>query len=112
MQMPNAFIVVPAIRLFHKYKIMNPNTVAASSEPTMKCHGTLVLAEKKILSYYVSTKNEGPKAKQVCSGLMFCFIQDCLQLKTKTLLKKKEKKELLPSQVASIFVLQQPPPLY
>lgn len=112
MQMPNAFIVVPAIRLFHKYKIMNPNTVAASSGPTMKCHGTLVLAEKKILSYYVSTKNEGPKAKQVCSGLMFCFIQDCLQLKTKTLLKKKEKKELLPSQVASIFVLQQPPPLY
>ena len=93
MQMPNAFIGVPAIRLFQKYKKMNPNTVTARNGPTMKCHGTVVLAEKKVLSYYGSTKNEGPKTKQVCSGLMFCCTQDCLQLKTKTPFKKKKKKK-------------------
>ena len=83
-------VYVPAIRLFQRYKTMNANTVTASNEPTMKYHCTVVLAEKnkKVLNYYESTKNEGPKAKQVCSLLRFYCTQDCLQLKTTTPLKK------------------------
>ena len=42
---------------------------------------------KKVLSYYGSTKNEGPKGKR-CFLLRFNCIQDCLQLKTTTHLKR------------------------
>ena len=79
---------------------MNANTVTASNGPTMKYHCTVVLAEKKkkktnkqtkkqknkkVLSYYGSTKNEGPKGKQRCFLLRFNCTQDCLQLKTTTI---------------------------
>ena len=88
---------VPAIRLFQRYKTMNANTVTASNGPTMKYHCTVVFAgkekkktkqNKKVLSYYGSTKNEGPKGKQRCFLLRFNCIQDCLQLKTTTHLKR------------------------
>ena len=88
-------VYVPAIRLFHRYKTMNANTVTASNGPTMKYHCTVILAEKKqtnkqtnkkqkkkknkkVLSYYGSTKNEGPKGKQRCLLLRFNCSQDCL----------------------------------
>ena len=86
-------VYVPAIRLFQRYKTMNTNTVTASNGPTMKYHCTVILAEKnkqtnkqktkkkknkKVLSYYGSTKNEGPKGKQRCLLLRFNCTQDCL----------------------------------
>ena len=82
-------VYVPAIRLFQMYQTMNANTVTESNGPTMKYHCTVVLAEKKkqkkiktVLSYYGSTKNEGPKGKRRCFLLRFNCTQDCLQLKT------------------------------
>ena len=81
---------VPAFRLFRRYKTMNANTATTSNGPTMKYHCTVVLAEKtkKVHSYYGWTKNEWPKAKQVCFQLKFYYTQDCLQLKTTTPFKK------------------------
>ena len=58
---------------------MDANTVTANSEPTMKYHCTVVLAEKKkkVLNCYESTKNKGRKTTQVYPLMRFYCTQDC-----------------------------------
>lgn len=62
-------VYVPAIRRFQRCKAIDAKTVTARTGPAMTYHRTVGAAErdKRILTYYGSTKNDGPEAKRNCS---------------------------------------------
>lgn len=65
-------VYVPAIRRFQRCKATDAKTVTARTGPAMTYHCTAgadgaAERNKRILTYYGSTKNEGPEAKRKCS---------------------------------------------
>ena len=72
-------VYVPAIRRFQRYKAIDAKTVTARTGPAMTYHCTPGAAErnKRILAYYGSTKNDGPRQNEIVPcWLRFSCIQD------------------------------------